>query len=268
MPGFFNRNMPVPVLMYHHVSPHKGDMVSITPEVFEGQMKYLCDGGYRTLTLDELFAFTRGDLVLGERAVVVTFDDGWLDNYLYAFPIIRKYSIKTAIFIVTNWVDTSSEKASEKPSEVPRHDHSKSLISIGEAQKVVLNWDHAREMKQSGLVAFSSHTRSHIRCDTVAETELLDELGESRQVIERMLGTPCPYLCWPYGKYNAAARAVARQAGYKAVFTTRPGVTRPGSDPFEIPRIVMKDSVSWFKLRMVMYTNSVLSDFYLRVKKK
>ena len=80
---------PVPVLMYHHINPHKGDMVTITPEAFEGQMEYLYRAGYRTLKIAELIAYINGGLTLTQKAAVITFDDGWLDNYMYAFPILK-----------------------------------------------------------------------------------------------------------------------------------------------------------------------------------
>ncbi|HXW68843.1 MAG TPA: hypothetical protein VEJ88_04480, partial [Dissulfurispiraceae bacterium] len=66
----------MPVLMYHHVNPHKGDIVTVTPEVFEGQMRYLSEAGYKALTLDELVSYIAGETVLKQRAVAVTFDDG------------------------------------------------------------------------------------------------------------------------------------------------------------------------------------------------
>ncbi len=71
---------PVPVLTYHHVNEHKGDMVTVTSEVFERQMRYLRDSGYRTLRAGELLAYINGGLSLDEKAVMVTFDDGWLQT--------------------------------------------------------------------------------------------------------------------------------------------------------------------------------------------
>src|SRR5208283_1987106 len=253
--------------MYHHVNTHKGDIVTVTPDVFEGQMLYLHKSGYRTLTIDELVSYIAGEMALTQKAVVVTFDDGWLDNYIYAFPVMKRYNINACIFIVTDWVNNSSTDTSLSVT-VPDHKESKSLIRKGRAGEVILGWDRIRAMQDSGLVEFYAHTRRHARCTTLSEQELLSELGESKRAIENHLGKSCPYLCWPYGEYNDAALKVARDIGYNALFTTVHGVANPGSDPFAINRIVVKDGVAWFKKRMRIYTNQFLANCYLKIKKK
>ncbi|MDI6744875.1 MAG: polysaccharide deacetylase family protein [Thermodesulfovibrionales bacterium] len=259
---------PVPVLMYHHINPHKGDMVTITPEVFECQMAYLQRAGYRTLKIEELVSYINGGLTIPQKAVVVTFDDGWLDNYMHAFPILKKYKINATVFLITDRVENSSENTTMIPSLIPTHEESKSLIEKGESHKVVLNWDVIKEMTDTGFIEFYSHTKSHAKCSSLPEKELVEELKESREIIEKRLGSPCPYLCWPYGEYNDLALTSAKEADYKAIFTTNHGVVKPGSDPCEINRIIVKDSVAWFKKRMVIYTNTILSSLYLTIKKK
>lgn len=265
--------------MYHHINPHRGDMVTVTPDVFEGQMEYLHKSGYRTLKINELLDFISGKLTIKEKSVVVTFDDGWLDNYIYAFPVLKKYSINAAIFIITDRI----ERASAIPTSasllklrgeqrgvavVPTHNESKLLIEKNEDYRVVLNWELIKEMADSSLVEFYSHTKSHARCNSLSENELLEELGESKKIIKEKLNRPCPYLCWPYGKYNEIAIKIARAVDYKAIFTTKHGVVKKTSDPFAIKRIVVKDSVAWFKKRMLIYTNIILSRLYLMLRKK
>ncbi len=255
------------MLMYHHVNPHKGDMVTITPEVFGGQMLYLHKAGYRTLTLDELTSYISGNIAVKEKSVVVTFDDGWLDNYIYAFPVLKRYNINACIFIVTAWVGNIATEEPLPPA-VPTHKESKALIKNGHAGEVMLGWEHIKEMQDSGIVEFYAHTKSHPRCTVLNRHELFHELDEPKQTLESRLGRPCPYLCWPYGDYNDAALKAAKSAGYKGIFTTNPGVVKTGSDPFAIKRIVVKNSTAWFKKRMLIYTNSFLSACYLKIKKK
>jgi peptidoglycan/xylan/chitin deacetylase (PgdA/CDA1 family) len=237
----------VPVLMYHHINPHRGDIVTVTPEVFEAQMKYLADEGYRTLKLDELVSFIMGELTPDSKSVVVTFDDGWLDNYIYAYPVLRKYKINTAIFLITDRVEKASENINTITEQIPSHNESKEFIVKGDAHKVVMGWKLIKEMQQSGIIEFYPHTKSHKRCGELKDYELLDEMRGSKDMIERRLGLPLPYFCWPYGSYNEDSIKAAIDAGFKALFTTDDGFTEQGSDPFRIKRIDVRDDLPWFK---------------------
>ncbi|MBA3071222.1 MAG: polysaccharide deacetylase family protein [Nitrospirae bacterium] len=181
--------------------------------------------------------------------------------------------INATVFLITNRAENASLQNSELQTlnsklTIPTHEKLKLLIEKGESHKVVLNWELIKEMSNSGLIEFYSHTKSHAKCNSLSEKELMEELKGSREIIEKKLGSPCPYLCWPYGKYNDLAVNVAKKTGYKAIFTTNHGVVETGSDPFAINRIIVKDSVAWFKKRMVIYTNAILSSLYLKIKKK
>jgi len=260
----------IPVLMYHHVAPRPGDMVTVTPETFEGQMRHLAEAGYTILSLDELLAIVRGETAAPRRAVAITFDDGWLDNWVHAFPVLRKYRLRAAVFVVTDWVERASapESVDGRHVSFPPHREMCERAERGETRGVVLDWERIGEMRNSGFVRFYSHTRSHVKCDRVPEDVVVEELLSAKKTLEERLGSPCPYLCWPYGKFPRRAEALAREAGYEAVFTTRHDVVRPGTDPYEVPRIVVKDSVPWFTRRMAVYTNPLLSRLYLAVKRK
>ena len=261
---------PIPVFMYHHVSPHKGDMVTVTPDVFEAQMRFLAEAGYKTLSADELVEFAGGDFVIKEKTVVITFDDGYLDNYIYAFPVLKKYNIKATIFLVTDWVERSSEfgvrSLELKTKKLPNHNECKRFINEGKISEVIMNWDMVKEMQESGLVSFYSHTTTHRKCAELSDAELMRELQDSRRIIEQRLNKPSPYLCWPKGSYNSGAIEAAKRAGYKALFTTGKGIVKKGSDAFSIKRIVVKDNISWFKSRVRIYTNPLFSRIYLTIR--
>ena len=182
---------PVPVLAYHHVNIHKGDMVTVLPEVFERQMQYLNKAGYKTLKTEELLSYIKGDLSLKEKAVLITFDDGWLDNYIYAYPVFKKYGINATIFIPSNWINNSAETGRPINTHIPTHEESSSLISLNKGYKVLLNWDLIDEMKDSGLVEFHSHTENHLKCHHLSGDDLFKELHGSKRDIEERLGRPC-----------------------------------------------------------------------------
>jgi peptidoglycan/xylan/chitin deacetylase (PgdA/CDA1 family) len=238
----------VPVLLYHHVNRHEGDTVTVTPEVFAGQMRLLAESGYRTLTPGGLIEFIKGKAAAGDRAVVITFDDGWLDNYLFAYPELLQYRFTAATFLVTGRVAAS--KVVSLPDDVPCHDEAKRLISTGEAGRVVLDWDLVRQLQRDGLMEFYSHTVSHRRCRDLGAAELAAELRMSKALLEAETGRDCPYLCWPYGDCDDATLQAALAAGYTATFTIVDGFTLPGSDPARIRRIEVKNSVEWLRQRL------------------
>jgi len=251
----------VPVLMYHHVNPRKGDLFTVTPEVFARQMEYLVRAGYKTLSLDELHAYIQGDLNLRQKAAAITFDDGWLDTFVYAFPILQRYGLRATVFLVTDWIERASSNASKEiqtESLLLSNEESKALIKSGEEQRVILHWDHVHKMAESGLIEFYSHTRSHLSCKDLSSPQLHEEMGESKKVLEERLGRPCPYLCWPYGLYTEMAVPVAKELGYRALFTIKPGIVESRSDPFAIRRILIRDDFSWFRRTLLLYYHPVV----------
>jgi len=262
----------IPVLMYHHINPNKGDMITVTPSDFEGHLRSISEGGYRTLTLDELLGFMTGSMRIRGRAVVITFDDAFLDNFVYAFPLLRAYGARAAVFTPTAWLDGASSAPlgeaglSAFRKKAPTHSEAKALIQEGRFSEAIMDWDMAREMHGSGLVEFASHTATHAECDALGPGDLARELRASKERLEEVFGAPCHHLCWPRGRYSEAALAGALAAGYRACFTTERGVVTEGSDPLRVERIVTKEGAGWVGKRLAIYTSPLLSRAYLAMR--
>src|SRR6185369_2192048 len=237
----------VPVLIYHHINSHSGDTVTVTPEVFEAQMAFLVKSGFTTLSIDDLMeALSKGQKI-SKKAVVLTFDDGWLDNYLYAIPVLKRLKFHASFFIITGRVDSSSNGGIRDFSDIPLHEAAKVCIQSGESNRVVLDWDLIRSIEEDELFRFYSHTVSHRRCAELTRAELINELVESKLRLESELGRACPYLCWPYGSYTDDTIKAAEESGYTGLFTTDNGFCDPASDPLRIKRIEVKRSVAWIR---------------------
>lgn len=267
-----NTAKAVPVLMYHHVSPSPG-LVTMTPENFRAQMHWLAGHGYTTIGCDDLARFLAGE-PLPEKSVLLTFDDGYLDNYVFAHPILAEFGLQAALFIITGRIGDGPARACAGEGAVPdtpSHGSCKEAVQAGRADAVMLRWSEIERMRTAGTFEFHSHTHTHTRWDRVEAdpavrySRLAEDLGRSRDTLAQRLGGATPHLCWPQGYYDDGYRVTAGQAGFSHFFTVRRGTTLPATPREEIPRIVIKDKAGlWFASRLALYRRPWLGSFYAR----
>ena len=142
--------------------------MTLTPEGFENHLRYLTEKGLQTVFLDELLDYLRGEKRLPRPAVALTFDDGHLDNWVYAFPLLKKYGVKATIYVVTSWMTEGVPRAQWDPDgrpeqdlpRIPSHRESKEMAVAGDYEGG-LRWEEARRMEESGLIDIQSHTHLH-----------------------------------------------------------------------------------------------------------
>jgi len=273
----------LPVFMYHHINRHRGDLVTLSPEDFENHLRFLKEGGIETFFLDEAVRILEGQKDLSRPAVVLTFDDGHLDNWVYAFPLLKKYRAKATIFVVTSWMGDGEKRENtdgppEKVPSIPTHREVKRQAEKG-SDTVALRWAEAKVMEEGGLVDIQSHTHFHNdyfagkerdwHLDGNRKNEMILDLKQSKELIEQRLGKRCRFLSWPWGKYDHEAIAAAKSIGFEAMVTTEKGVNFPGSDITEIKRVVAKSGdPRWFRRRVQIYSHRALGQIYSRVAGK
>lgn len=272
----------LPALIYHHVTPQGGDRLTVDVAGFEAQVRYLVEEGYTTLHAAEYVRCLRGEAQVPARAVLLTLDDGYLDTWAYAFPILRRYNAKATLFLVTGWISEvpgcrktledvwAGSSATALPALAP-HDTTRSdLASRGSSSRWALTWDEVAAMARGGLMDIQSHTHTHPLCrvgQEIDEAKLREELRKSREAIEGHLGTSCRYLCWPRGWFNEAALRIACEEGYEACFSTVPGANGPQAHPGALRRIdVRRGGAAWLGIRLFLYTHPRLASVYLRLK--
>lgn len=237
----------VPVLMYHHVRP-EGGMIACTPEHFEDQLRWLQKNHYRSLTLDEFAQHLQGKPV--GKAVLITFDDGYLDNWVYAFPLLKKYGFHATIFLVTSWlqhgaVRPNTESQAPLP-DCPEHRVCETLIEQQRSDEVILRWSEVQAMRESGLVEFHSHTHTHTRWDLRNDVDKNEkmrwELQASRQTLRQELGGVSSHLCWPQGYFDADYVRIAQDLGFVYLYTTQPfGRNTSATSPAYIHRFAVRN---------------------------
>ncbi len=225
----------VPVLMYHHITP-AGGMINTTPANFESQIAWLARNGYTSLTAARFAGHLAGRPV-PEKSVLITFDDGYLDNWVYAHPVLQRYGMNAVLFVITGWIGEGPVRPHEGLDGVPAaslpaapdHDASKKLIEAGRHDDVMLRWSEIDAMRAAGTFEFHSHTHTHTRWDQVCGPDVASkrahvakELADSRATLQARLGEVSDHLCWPQGYFDDDYMQEGRNAGFGHFYTTDP----------------------------------------------
>jgi len=203
----------IPVLMYHHVNSLTGEQatspsLTVKTKIFQEQMDYLAQKGYQTITPKQLYDGLNGGQ-LPPKPILITFDDGYVDNFNEAFPILKNHNFKFTIFLPTGLIDSGPQ---------------------------YLNWKQLREMKESGFLNVGAHTWSHKALIGLAQEELKKEVSLSKKQIEDFYGGPVEAFAYPYGSDNKTVETELRNEGFLMAFLTTRGL-QCAKLPFEFHRI-------------------------------
>lgn len=199
----------VPILMYHYIrdtdpKDKLGYALSVSPENFKQQIKWLKDNNYQSLTLADFADPERRAVsrIIGEdkKPVIITFDDGYLDAYTEAFPVLEKYGFGGTFFIVRNFVGKAG----------------------------YLHQDQIKEMTKNQM-EIGSHTLDHYNLIKLSLEALKNQIFNSKQ--------ECMTFCYPSGKFNDQTVNLVNEAGYIVAVTTQNGIANEQSDLLRLPRV-------------------------------
>jgi peptidoglycan/xylan/chitin deacetylase (PgdA/CDA1 family) len=228
---------------------HEPPDYSVTPQQFAAQMALLKDEGFTSLTLDEYFEAAKGFRELPSRSVLVTFDDGFADNYLAAWPIARRHGVKINLFVCTGLVagervpSFAADNASGRLSRQSFPEHWQPL-----------SWEQLREMNDSG-VGIGFHSHGHANLGRLSEDQIARDAEEGISLFRERLGAVPRYFAFPfghYGSYPKAAIEVLIGQGIKLFFTTELGRTPMGGAGDLFSRIVIhpEDDLKSFRRKL------------------
>jgi len=203
-----NDNSGIPVLYYHSVRESADNEVTITPNMLRTQLKYIKDEGYKALTINELKDYILNNSPIPNKSIVITFDDGYMDNYSCAFPILKDLNMIATIFCITSELDGS----------------------------YYLSKDAIVEMSNYGI-DIQSHTVNHPKLDKITYDEQLIELINSKKTLESITGKKVDSIAYPFGNFNDDSIRAAKDAGYTLGFTTKRGLSDRGDNPLKLDRI-------------------------------
>lgn len=206
-------NIGIPVLYYHSVDENAANEVTITPEKLQEQLDYINDNNYVTITMTELYDHIEKNKPIPEKSILITFDDGYMNNYTEAFPMLKELNMTATIFCVGNSLDGS----------------------------YYLSEEAIKEMSDYGI-DIESHTVNHVHLDTMSYDEQLLELKNSKNILEKITGKEVLSLAYPFGDYNDNTIKAAKDAGYKMGFTTKLGLSDRTDDIYKLDRIYISSS--------------------------
>ncbi len=219
----------VPILEYHHVgipSADKWRLNTVSAKSFKYQMSFLKRHGFQVISFDDFIEGLKQGQAFSRNTVVLQFDDGYQDNYTYAFPVLKRYGFPAMEFLVSDKVCVPG----------------------------FLTWDEIREMEKYNFMA-GAHTRHHVYLPRVSLEKAWDEIAGSKKIIEYHLGHKIDYMAYPSGGFNEDIKRLAAEAGYKAAVTTNRGKYLFDQDLYEIKRIHMNNTddrysglILWAKL--------------------
>jgi len=204
---FYKSNYEVPILMYHHVgNPVDGPGLSVSVETFENQMEFLKVHRYNVMSLPYLIELLKTGKAVPSKTVVITFDDGNLDNFKYAFPVLKKMKFPATIFMITGNINKEG-------------------------------WLSEEDLKilRESNIAIGSHTTSHAFLPNLKMEEAVPELRESKKKLEKTLFYPVTLFSYPAGGVTKEIKSLVEREGYAGAVTTNYGPGR--HDPYALHRI-------------------------------
>lgn len=218
----------VPIIMYHYFQPKASadDKLCVSPETFDKQMRFLKEHQYNVITLEEVGKLVAQKKKIPPKTIAITMDDGYKSNYIYAFPVLKKYNLPATIFLIYDEIDR------------PQNDR--------------LNWDEINEMKASGLITFGSHTLGPEPLINIkSDEELKRQIFDSKKFLESKLGYTVNTFSYPEGFFTDKIKKIVMDAGYSLAVTTLPSGRSPSDDIFALKRLrISSNSDNLFVFRV------------------
>ncbi len=212
------------ILMFHKVGPKDPKIgyepTNIPPERFEEQIALLSKA-YNVISLHDAIALLKSgiDVTLKRPNVVITFNDGFLDNLTHALPILEKYNLPATLFITTQCCDQSITHPRYNNHDQAQH----------------LTWDQVRELSQHPLITLGSHTLTHPFLSQTDQEQSYEEIIHSKAIIEEAIGRKIDFFCYPSGNYSERELTTLSGSNYIGAVTVK-----PGSNSIATPRLELR----------------------------
>jgi peptidoglycan/xylan/chitin deacetylase (PgdA/CDA1 family) len=221
------------VIYYHRIDDEQ-HRSCVTPRAFAEQMAHLRADGFHVMGLAAMREHLDAHRPFPDRTVVITFDDGFADNYTAAFPVLAKHALPATIFLAAGFIDGDELPVLRDRSGIRP-----------------MTWQQVCEMSRHG-VAFGAHTLTHRSLTELPPDELEREIVGSRDMVAARVGAPAETFCYPRGHFDERVKQAVCAAGFKIACTTLPGCVTPDTHPFSLRRtfVARDDTVHDFARKL------------------
>lgn len=221
----------IPAFCYHQVEPVTSNKFSLSTEKFTAQLEYLHQRGYKSLNSDELLSALAPDALPTDKAMVITFDDGYRTVFDHAFPIMQKFGFRGIVCIYPAFIGS----------------------------RLAMSWEQLKKLIDAGW-SVECHSMTHANlaskyADPEQETLFLKrEILDSRSIIEKQLGNKVRFMVWPYGVYTDRTLKLIKESGFAGAMTVDGGASYRGLSPYLVKRQVIynTDDMNKFLIRFGM----------------
>ncbi|QSJ01671.1 MULTISPECIES: polysaccharide deacetylase family protein [Bacillus] len=203
----------LPILMYHSIS--SGNSLRVPKSEFASHMKWLKDNDYVTLSPEEAYRVFTTNSMPSKKSVLITFDDGYTDNYTKAFPILKQYGMKATIFMIEQSIGRPNHLTDEQMDEMMAHG-----------------------------ISIESHTIHHLELNRLSKQQQEDELKGSKTFFDQRFSQRTRMVSYPVGRYNEETLKLAKEAGYQMAVTTEPGHAKKEQGMMSLHRVRISPGLS------------------------
>jgi peptidoglycan/xylan/chitin deacetylase (PgdA/CDA1 family) len=217
------RAIDIPIIVYHHVVPdqlgsQRTRILYVAPDIFEQQLNLLRDNGYQSVSFSDVADCLEYGIALPERPVILSFDDGWDNQFNFGFPLLQKYGFTGTFFIVSGFLDHQN----------------------------FMTTDQLKAMVAAGMT-IGGHSRTHPALAGLGAMRLQDEIAGSKLWLRERLGVPIDTFAYPYGSYTASVAAIVKSAGYRTARTVDVGTHCTADNLETLPGLIFSTFANHYR---------------------
>ncbi len=221
----------VPILYYHRVADEIPPKQGVSPSVFKSQLGYLRRHGYQSIGFQALTDRLQSEIPLPSRPVIITFDDGYLDTYSAAYPILKEAGFSATIFMVSGFIGSFTEWEGSRENKAP-----------------LMSRENILTLSADGF-DFGAHTRTHKKLVSIGREEARYEVERGKGDLEDLLQKPIHSFAYPYGDFNDQIIAIVKDSGFRTARTVHTGNTHRKKDLLRLTCVKINGSTPAWKFK-------------------